>query len=603
MLSAIAPLLSPDAAVDALKLAAELPSAQARSDALVSLVPALDGGAALAALKVVDSVTAPRARAVMLRALAPVLPEPRLTRALMLALEIRDQQARGVALARLEPRLTARHRAIPRYRRRAVSVDDEAVLQGWDATQGRASEDAAPPVSSTGRTTTPLPTSSPEHADGEAALPEAVEWDAESAPRQLAEVVHAALGGALLDWFRSRLRDDTVDIDAVTASASASASATATATAATPPPVPVRKQPGTLRTRLRQAIRDRRVDLSDPEIVAALDTVEAVERRTAMHLGLRLAEVRDSDDDGAPGGPDLAAVIPVFAAHGRLGEALDAARELTGPYRRCEALAAAVPYVPDVDRSAIAAQAWGDLLAAVRASSPRMWLLEMHVVRDLLPLVDGAAAGRLARVLRTVAARPGAEMPPPDVLRGVAVQVQLRLLLRAGKDTAGARAADGLRTAAQVRSEAVRAAALAAFTPVLPRSAVRTAIPLARRLRAVHRRAERLAALAARAHAVGSGRLAADIVVQIAGLPDAGASPQILALVARNAALVPAGRLAELWCPSVGEGLVLRHPANGSRDALCPTVAAFLPALARIGGTAVAAQIETSTETVRRWWP
>ena len=96
-----------------MKLAAELPSAKARSDALIALVPVVSSVGVTAALRIVEGVRAPRARAMMLYALAPVLPEQRLTRALQLALAISDRDARAVARVRLEPRLTARHRGFP----------------------------------------------------------------------------------------------------------------------------------------------------------------------------------------------------------------------------------------------------------------------------------------------------------------------------------------------------------------------------------------------------------------------------------------------------------------------------------------------------------
>src|SRR5262249_13950999 len=134
-----------------------------------------------------------------------------------------------------------------------------------------------------------------------------------SALQQLSNVVHTTLGPRRLDWFRSMVPEDHQDIDLVPASPMC----------VPPPPSTARKRPATLRTVLRQAIRDRHVDLSDPDAVAALDAVDAVQRRTALHLGLQLAEVCDRDDDVYPS-PDLTVVMPVFATHGRLGEALDA---------------------------------------------------------------------------------------------------------------------------------------------------------------------------------------------------------------------------------------------------------------------------------------
>jgi hypothetical protein len=597
VIAAIAPLLRPEAAADAMKLVAELPSAQARCDTLIALVPVISSASTTAALRIVEGVSAPRARARMLHALAPVLPEQRLTRALLLALAISDVRTRGVALARLEPRLTARHRAIPRYRRRgAVTVDADALLQAWaDAPHGRPSAPAAD-VPSTGPGVTPSAAphvmSPADRADGDASVLPAGKPTESSALQQLSDVVHAALGPQRLDWFRSMMPEDQQDIDLVPTPP----------VCVPPPPGAVRKAPSTLRRVLGPAIRDRHVELSDPHVVAALDTVDAVKRRTALHLGLQLAEVCDRDDKlhTAPG---LTVVMPAFAAHGRLGEALDAARELTGPYRRCEALTAALPYVPDGGRRALAAEAWDLLLIAARASSPRMWLFEMHVVHDLLPLVSPAAVARLARVLRTLAGEPGETGPPPDVLRSVVVQVQLAMLMHAGRGAAPVLAADGLRTAAGIGPETVRTAVLAAFTPVLPHPALHAAVTQARRLRNVHRRAEALAALAERAHGVRDASLATDIVVHIADLPGAGGDPEILALLASKASLVPPVRLAVVWCPAVGRDLILRHPANTSRDALCAGLAAFRPVLAKLGGRRVTAAIPASIKTVTRWWP
>ena len=146
-------------------------------------------------------------------------------------------------------------------------------------------------------------------------------------------------------------------------------------------------------------------------------------------------------------------------------------------------------------------------------------------------------------------------------------------------------------------------AVLAAFTPVLPRSALLLALAQVRRLRDVHRKAEALAALAGRARDVGDASLAADIVVDIADLPGAGGDSGILALIAGNASFVPPDRLAVVWCPEAGQDLILRHPANRSRDALCAALAAFGPALARLGGRRLTAATPASIKTVTGWWP
>jgi hypothetical protein len=590
-LAEIGPMLTPALARQALGLVADLPSATARSELVVSLSPVLGADSMLTALKLVEGVKLTRPRARMLFALGPALPGPRVTRALGLALAIRDIDARKVALATLEPRLSERHRAIPRYRRRHVATDDaEAILRSWD--DAPAQTTAAVP---------PEPTTRGAAAAGDPGQPAApfVQppreiLDGAGLRQRLAEAIHSQRGDAALrEWFQSTLPPDARD---------AGENHTRRPATGDVPQVPASKSgQDALRRQLRADIRDGYVDLADPKVLAALETLAGVELRTALHLGLYAAETRDGDA-GADSYPDVAAAVPVFARHGRLREIVEAARELAGAYRRAEALTAALQYVAESDRPAIAAEAWENVISAARASSPRMWWQRLDVLAELAPFADGTAAARLARVLSTLADQPGERMPPADIARAIIVEAQLLLLLHATPRTASARAAEGLTTAGLIRSEPVRTAVLAAFTPVLPRTALAAAEALARRLRDRHRRAERLAALAARASEVHAAVTASTLVMQVAQLPGALGDPSMLGILAGHAHLVTPGELARIWCPAPGEGM-LRDPAYQSRDELLAALATFRPALACLGGPAISTGIDQVVRTVREWWP
>jgi len=424
--------------------------------------------------------------------------------------------------------------------------------------------------------------------------------------QRLAEAVHAQQGDASLrEWFQSTLSPDDQDADQdIDPDVDLDAELNHTRRPATDdvPHVPKSKSAqGTLRRQLREDIQAGYVDFADPKVLAALETVEGVELRTALHLGLDVAETCD-DDDGADSYPDVAAAVPVFARHGRLREVVDAARDLAGPYRRAEALTAALRYVAGSDRPAIAVEAWANVISAAHASSPRMWLRRLDVVAELVPFVGGADIARLARVLRVLADRLDERMPPADVARAIVIEAQLLLLLHATPRTASARAAEGLVTAGLIRSEPIRTAVLAALTPVLPRTALAAAMALARRLRDRHRRAERLAALAVRASEVRAAGTASYLVVQVAQLPGALGEPSMLGILAGHAHLVTPSELARIWCPAPGEGL-LRDPGNESRDELLAALATFRLALACLGGTGISAAVDRVVRTVRGWWP
>jgi hypothetical protein len=589
-LAEIAPMLSPALAREAIDMVAGLPSPAARSEALVSLSPVLGADSMLAALKLVETVKPPRARARMLFALAPALPEPRVTRALGLALAIRDVDARSVALAGLEPRLSARHRASARYRRRQVGTDQaEAILRSWDDAPTRSAAAARPEAKhgAADAGNPGQPAAQPDQAPEET-------FDGAVLRQRLADTVYAQQGDASLhEWFRSTLPPGGRNVDL---------GETRPAADGTPHAPANKSGRDALRQHLRKDMRFGHVNFADPKVLPALETVDGTELRTALHLGLNVAEKSDRDDEVQPGYPDVAACVPVFARHGRLHEVMDAARDLAGPYRRAEALTAALRYVTESDRPAIAAEAWTNVTSAARASSPRMWLRRLDLLAELAPFVGGADIARLARVLRTLADRLDERMPPADVARGIIVEAQLLLLLHATPRTASARAAEGLVTASLIRSEPIRTAVLAAFTPLLPKTSLAAAAAFARRLRDRHRRAERLAALAERASEVRAAGMASALIAQVAQLPGALSEPSMLGILADHAHLVTPSELARIWCPALGEGL-LRDPGNESRDGLLAALDAFGPALTCLGGTGISASVDRTVRTVQGWWP
>ncbi len=602
-LAEITPMLTPPLAREAIDVVADLPSPTARSGALVSLSPILGADSMLAALKLVEDVKLTQPRARMLFALAPALPEPRVMRALDLALAIRDIDARKVALAALEPRLSERHRAIARYRRRHVATDDaEAIMRSWDDAPAQTAAAARPEPAAPGAAAAgdPGQPAAPPIQASEEAL------DGAAVRQRLADTVRAQLGDApLREWFQSTLLPDDQDADQGIASGVdeyVDLDDTRRPATGDVPHVPKSKSAqSALRRQLREDIQAGHVDFADPQVRAALETVEGVELRTALHLGLDLAERCDGDGQDEPY-PDVAAAVPVFARYGRLREIVDSARDLAGPYRRAEALTAALSYVAAADRPGIAAEAWTNVISAARASSSRMWWQRLDVLAELVPLVSGADIARLARVLCVLADRLDERTPPADVARAIVVEAQLLLLQHATPRTAPARAAEGLVTAGLIRSEPIRTAVLAAFTPVLPRTALAAAAALARRLRDRHRRAERLAALAVRASEARATGRASSLVVQVAQLPGALGERSLLGILADHAHLVTPSELARIWCPAPGEGL-LRDPGNEARDELLAALATFGPALACLGGTGISAAVDRVVRTVRGWWP
>ena len=216
----------------------------------------------------------------------------------------------------------------------------------------------------------------------------------------------------------------------------------------------------TLRRHLREKVAERVVELDDPRVLAALDVADPVTVRTALHLGLDLAEARESDDglfdEYDREAPTLAGVVPAFARHGRLGELIDAARDLTGPYRRAEALVAALSHLPMEDRAAIAVEALASVVEACRHPSPRLWWKRLDVLGLLAPQLGQAGMRQLAAELRGLARRTNNGVPPGDAGLAIVIESQLLLLVHASPPVADELAVDGLRNAARLRSEAAR---------------------------------------------------------------------------------------------------------------------------------------------------
>ena len=525
---ALAPQLTPALASKALALAAELPSAPARCEAVVALAPIVEGPSMLAALKIAESLKeTTRARA--LHALGPRVPEARLGLALRLALSIRDVEARGVALAPLEPRLTDRHRATPAYRRRAVSVNPAEVLQRWSASP--ATPRAAPAAA-----VRPAAVAVPIE-DGEVEPDTGVELDADALRHRLIDAVrteqsdYAALRSWLVEVLSTRF-GELVRLSDSQLSERLASSVSGGDRPGRPPPDHGRRanvSETTLRRHLREQLAGRHVDLSDARVQAALEVVDPITIRTALHLGLGLAEHHEHDYDLFDGrydeAPTMVDAIPVFADHGRLPEALAAARDLAGPYRRAEALAAALPHLAGRDRVEIAGEAAANVIAACRGLSPRLWWRRLDVLGALAPVVSGKVLGSLAAELRTLGGKAGPDVPPDDSRRAIVIEAQLLLMLHVSTRGRSRLAIDALAVARRIGSKPVRAAVLDVLIPSLPAAALDTAARTARTLPATRPRATALAAVARRAGETGAAATASELVEEIARPADLVADP------------------------------------------------------------------------------
>jgi hypothetical protein len=363
----------------------------------------------------------------------------------------------------------------------------------------------------------------------------------------------------------------------------------------------------TLRRRLRREIASRSVDLRDPRVQAALDVVDPVTRRTALHLGLDRAEGSDDDYwllEESQWGEALtvADVVPVFARHGRLREVVNAARELTGPYQRAEALAAALPHLEAPDRAEIANEAVASVITACRELSPRMWWRRLDVLEALAPVADNHGSEAIAAELRSVAKQPRSNMPPGDSCRAILIEAQLLLMLHASPQAADQLAVDGLTTAVQVLSEAVREAVLDVFTPLLQTAALDAGAELARTLGSSGRQASALAALARQAAEVGAAAKGSELIEEIARLPDLLANPTTAAVLGRNATLLTPTALIAIWCPAPGDGL-LHGGSGGRRDDMVAAFDGLAPVLEFLGGSESIRAVEDASGMITRWWP
>ena len=610
MILALAPRLTPALASKALGLAAELPSAPARGEAVIALAPIVEGSSMLAALKIVQGLEGTmRARALF--ALGPHVPDARLPLALRLALSIRDVEARGVALASLEPRLTDRHRALPAYRRRgrgrAVLVDAAAVVRRWS--DRPATRRAASPAAV--RRAVVLVAS----ADGEVPPDTDEQLDADALRHRLIDTVrteqadYAALREWLVDVLSTRVEESslrTFDREALGERLASSVAGDGT-------PGRLVSDRGrranvsetTLRRHLREQIALRAVDLSDARVQAALEVVDPIAVRTALHFGLGLAEGREHDygllDQRDDEIPTLVDVIPVFARFGRVQEAVAAARDLAGPYRRAEALAAALPHLSETDRVEIAREAAKSVIAACRGLSPRLWWRRLDVLDALASVVGARVLESLAAELRKLGGKATADVPPGDSCRAIVIEAQLLLMVHAGARKRSRLAVDALTVARRLRSKPVRAAVLDAVIPSLPAAALDTAARTARTLESTRRRGVLLAAVARRAAETGSAATASQLIDEIARPADLVADAALAGLVGRHASLLTSSALAEIWCPAPGEGL-LHAAQRAQREAILGALDGLTPALALLGGREAVGAVEDAAQLVTRWW-
>jgi hypothetical protein len=553
VIAEIAPRLTPAAARTALGLVART-GPVARGTTLVALAPRLEPDAGV--LKLTAAVPQ-RARALALVRLAPRLPEALVPQALDLALGLYDEPLR-------------------------TAVAD-AIRQRRDTTATPAEREAQPPS----------PDTAPRPAED-------VEWDAtgldgEALRARLVAVSRAEQAdyAALRDWLvrTTAGKPSRGALKATLAAALAGAdSAAEKATWAR----------ATVDRLLRERLRARAVDLGDPRVQAALEHAKPVVVRTALHLGLEAAERHGSDDELIDDSAALADVVAVFARHGRLPEALQAAHELDGPYRRAEAFAAALPYVAEAERAAVVAAAGDSLVRACRSSSPRMWWRRLDVLETLARELGRGALRQLATELRRLGERYGSDVPPGDARRSVIAEAQLVVMMHATPQVAATVAKDALKLA-RADSEGLRGAVLAAFAPQLPVAALEPAAALAGTF-AGHTRAQALAAVARRADRVRAKALASRMIEEVAGLPDVFADPRIAAVVGEHAKLLTPAALTAVWCPEVGAGL-LRDTHRASREDVERALAGLSGLLVELGGRPCVRAAEQARETVARWWP
>jgi hypothetical protein len=587
----IAPHLTPVAARKAIDALADVRSPFARGEALVALAARVEPSAAFAVLAAADAIRPEKAKATIVAVLAPRLPAARLSYALRLALRIRDLDVRQVAVAALEPRLTARHRATSLYRRRAggtAGIDVAAALRKWSA------------QSPTRRTPPPRRRSS-------TAESQPVDVNVPTADESSVEHADAA---AVREWLIGVIRHDQADYAALqhwlgklSAGSDRPREAHAFAGGAGSGPTVRRDNwaEATLRRHLREQLAARLVHLDDPKVQAALDLTDPATLRTALHLGLEWAESRDSDDQVFAGPSALAQLVPLFARYGRLRDLTEAARDLPAPYRRAEALVAALPYLGRDERTAGTAEASASLAAACQGSSPRMWWKRLAVLDLLAPELENSQIEDLAAELKKLARRGDANVPPGDSRGAVLIESQLLLLLHATPPTAAALSADVLDVAGRMHSEVVREAVLDALVPRLQPTALGAAAGAARTLPGP-RRALALASVARRAAQVDARDEASGLMEEIAGMPDLFGDPTVSTLVGRHADLLTPAALAAIWCPEPGKGLL--HTANGaSRVDLIRVLDDVAAALTLLGGPETNDAVAEVREVVTRWWP
>lgn len=162
-----------------------------------------------------------------------------------------------------------------------------------------------------------------------------------------------------------------------------------------------------LRADLEQAISDGLVDLRNPRLVTAVETVDHHLRHRALELALRWANSVTKDVDS----PEPASrstepspfpmTVGLLDRYGHRADALVAARHLT-PYRRAEALAELAAIGPTTERAALAREAVQAVTEAARARSPAGVFNCFQVLNDLVPLLDNAGHRDLALALRVI---------------------------------------------------------------------------------------------------------------------------------------------------------------------------------------------------------
>jgi hypothetical protein len=552
VIAKIAPELTPAAARSALGLLAQAGTA-ARGTALPALAARLEPTTTV--LKLAADVP-PRPRATTLARLAPRLPEALVPQARNLALAIRDEPLRIAVVAAVEERRDvalplAEQDAAPSRQAAPSAVDDA----DWDWT-GLDHEQLRARLVATSRT---------EQADY----------------------------AALRDWLvrtTSGKRSRAALKDALAAAVGDGASGAKKASWART----------TLDRLLRERLRARVVDLGDPRIHAALEYASPLTVRTALHLGLEQAERHESDDELLDDSASLAGIVAEFARHGRLHEAIEAARELDGPYRRAEALVAALPFASEPERAAVVADALKSLVEACRSGSPRMWWRRLDLLDALAPELGRDGMRQLATELRRLGDQTGAEVPPGDARRAIVAEAQLGLMLQATPQVAAGLAQDALRLA-RADSEGLRAAVLAAFVPRLPAPALEAAAATARTF-AGHARAQALAAVARRADRLRAKPLASRLIEQTAGLPELFADPRIAAVVGEHAKLLTPAALDAVWCPDVGSGLLHRR-TGASRENVERALDGLSGLLMELGGRPSVRAAAQARDTIARWWP